>query len=162
MIIVREHRPDPAFLLAILVEAAYPPGTTRPSPEQARADPRLAQWLDDFGAREGDICIIGKSGEEPVGAAWCRVFDGHPAHGIVGIVTDGIPALAIAVQQEMRGKGLGGMMLDALCQEAQVLGYPAISLAVGATNPARLFYERHGFIATQTTPVIAMRKPLVR
>lgn len=36
-----------------------------------RADPRLACYVGGWG-RDGDIGVVAESGDQPVGAAWCR------------------------------------------------------------------------------------------
>lgn len=52
----------------------------------------------------------------------------------------------IAVHADMRGRGIGSVLLEALAAEARARGYPAVRLEVADTNPrARALYERHGF-----------------
>lgn len=55
----------------------------------------------------------------------------------------------ISVTRAERSKGVGSLLLGALCDEARARGYPAIRLDVIDTNwRARALYERHGFVAT--------------
>jgi ribosomal protein S18 acetylase RimI-like enzyme len=52
----------------------------------------------------------------------------------------------ICVTCAERGRGVGSLLLAALCDEAREQGYPAIRLDVIDTNwRARALYERHGF-----------------
>lgn len=57
----------------------------------------------------------------------------------------------IAVHQDMRGKGVGTMLLNGVTDFARTHGYRRIRLDVVNTNPdARRLYERMGFTATGT------------
>ena len=57
----------------------------------------------------------------------------------------------IAVDREMRGKGIGTKLLDELEHYARENGFSSIRLDVIDTNPAaRRLYERRGFVATHT------------
>ena len=85
---------------------------------------------------------------EPIGAAWYRVFDsGTPGYGFVA---DDIPEISIGVYPECRGQRVGSLLLGTLLSRARGDGYRAISLSVAAANPARRLYLRHGF--EPTTP----------
>ena len=56
----------------------------------------------------------------------------------------------IAVEQSMRGQGIGTQLLNELKQYATQQGYSHICLDVIETNPrAKRLYERHGFVATK-------------
>lgn len=57
----------------------------------------------------------------------------------------------ISVTRAHRSKGIGSMLIAALCNEARERGYPAVRLDVVDTNwRARALYERHGFVATRS------------
>jgi len=67
----------------------------------------------------------------------------------------------IAVEQDMRGKGIGTKLLDELKQYARENGYSRIRLDVIDTNPAaRHLYERQGFIPTRTEQFGYLRRLL--
>ncbi len=54
----------------------------------------------------------------------------------------------IVVSPEAQGQGFGGLLLEAICQEAQQRGLRAVRLDVIDSNPrARALYERKGFVA---------------
>ena len=156
----QERSPDMAFLLEMLLEAAYPPTASRPSTGEALSEPRLQQWLQNFGTRNGDFAVVAYQEDLPIGAAWCRVFDGQDVDGIVGVVDEGIPAIAIAVRPEYRGRGVGTQLLERLCEVCGMKHFPAISLAVGRSNPALRLYERSGFRVISKEPVLVMRRNL--
>ena len=50
------------------------------------------------------------------------------------------------VKQEEQNRGIGGTLLEYLCDEAKRMGYCEISLGVNVVNArARHLYEKHGF-----------------
>lgn len=59
----------------------------------------------------------------------------------------------IVVVPEMRGKGVGTALLQAVFDVAREHGFQEVRLDVVDTNPrARQLYERRGFVATKTQP----------
>lgn len=50
-----------------------------------------------------------------------------------------------------QGEGLGSTLLEQLIADAGTLRMP-LRLTVLQVNPARHFYERHGFVVTETVP----------
>jgi ribosomal protein S18 acetylase RimI-like enzyme len=57
----------------------------------------------------------------------------------------------IAVRRDLRGKGIGGKLLDEIARYARENGYDRVRLDVIDTNPrARKLYERKGFRAVKT------------
>ena len=136
---------DTSFQLSMLLEAAYPPSHPKPDAETALLDPRIAQWVEGFGERHGDLYAVACQDGKPVGAAWCRLFDEKPVTGVVGLTGVGIPSLAIATDPGFRGMGIGTMILLDLCHKAEEAGFCSLSLCVGRSNPAVRMYVRCGF-----------------
>jgi len=103
----------------------------------------VALYVKGWG-RPGDTALIGLVAGFPVGAAWYRLFPAtRPGFGFVDERT---PELAAAVVPNVRGKGVGGALIDALLRRARADGYPAISLCVDTENAAAIHvYEQHGF-----------------
>ncbi len=81
-----------------------------------------------------------------LGAAWLRQL---PAGFSTGYIDDQTPELAIAVEPECIGQGVGSAMLAALIDSVRDV-VPAIVLTVRHGNPARRLYERHGFVEADT------------
>jgi ribosomal protein S18 acetylase RimI-like enzyme len=64
----------------------------------------------------------------------------------------------LAVSPDMRGKGVGTRLLEAVFQIAREKKFKSVSLEVVDTNPgARRLYERLGFVARRTYPYPYLR-----
>lgn len=67
-------------------------------------------------------------------------------------VTDGEAVLAsIHVATEHRGKGLGTVLLNQYINDAKAKGFQTLALGVKPENPARILYERAGFLYSHDT-----------
>jgi ribosomal protein S18 acetylase RimI-like enzyme len=142
-VVVRPAVPvDLPFLCRMLYEAANRPGTEWPAFEESMEEPRnrrfWAGWM-----RAGDIGAVAEVGTTPVGAAWARRFAGDE---LSPIDDPDVPVLAIGVEADYRGRGVGGLLMDALIEQARRNGYRAMSLTTGVFNEAALhLYRRRGF-----------------
>ncbi len=56
----------------------------------------------------------------------------------------------VHVDARLRGRGIGGAMLEYAEEEARKRGCRRMSLTTNTTNPARRLYERHGYRIQQT------------
>jgi len=57
-----------------------------------------------------------------------------------------VPVHAIGVERDYRGRGVGGLLIDALIAEARASGVTAITLTTGLFNDAAVRrYRRRGF-----------------
>lgn len=138
---------DRMFLRSMLYEAAFPVGRDRPPAEEFYASGAAKAFVDGWG-RPGDHGVIAEADFEPVGAAWFRVFEeGDTEAGFVGGET---PELVIAVEPAHRGRGVGGLLLEALLQTARQEGHTAIGLNVPVRDaPAVSLFRRLGFATTR-------------
>jgi GNAT superfamily N-acetyltransferase len=139
-------RADPAFLAEMLYEAVNwqdDGAEERPPLDELLAQPELRRYVENWG-RKGDVAIVALDRlDEPVGAAWYRLFEsGAPGYGFVA---EDVPEISIAVYPECRGQRVGSLLLGTLVSRARGDGYRAMSLSVAAANPARRLYLRHGF-----------------
>jgi ribosomal protein S18 acetylase RimI-like enzyme len=134
---------DADFLWAMLYEASHAAENDVPDVAALRAQPELARYVEGWGNRTDlGVIAVDDDARAPVGAAWLRLLTGE-AKGY-GYVDDATPEIAIAVQPDHRGRGLGGRLLRELLDSAAGR-FGAVSLSVRADNPALRLYERTGF-----------------
>ncbi|AKK02120.1 GNAT family N-acetyltransferase [Corynebacterium epidermidicanis] len=95
-------------------------------------------WQPEQGA------VIAWRGAIPAGGAWLRPGT-DDRHGF-GHVREGIPEVAIAVEERYKGQGLGTALLNRATELAGELGYAGISLSVHPDNArAHRLYLHLGF-----------------
>ena len=133
---------DESFLWDMLYYAAHMDADGLVNSNDARIDPFLAKYVEGWG-REGDLGVIAEDEYgQPIGAAWLRVMPlaerGYP------LVPEDFPEIAIAVDPNNTGGGLGGALLGALLDKAQT-HVSGVVLSVRDDNPAIRLYERFGF-----------------
>ncbi|MCP5113656.1 MAG: GNAT family N-acetyltransferase, partial [bacterium] len=78
-----------------------------------------------------------------VGMAYCRHFD--DGDGAQGFVDADTPELAVGVEPDFRGRGVGRELIQKLHEATSTAGVERMSLSVGAGNPALRLYERLGY-----------------
>ncbi len=133
---------DQDFLWKALYYAvSVPPGSPPPNREVVNL-PMLAQYVDSWMKRPGDLGIVAIEDKTQIGAAWIRKWIGSDQG--YGFVDTAIPELSISLLPEYRGKGIGTKLLG-LVLEKVLQQYEAVSLSVANYNPAKRLYERHGF-----------------
>ena len=138
--IIREIRPEEYTLLGeFLYQAIYLPKGVEPPPRSVVDRPELQVYIEGFGTRPGDHCLVAEVGGKVVGAAWCRIMEDY------GHIDNDTPSLAISLLPEYRGKGIGTRLLNDLLLLLQENGYRRASLSVQKENPALHLYERAGF-----------------
>ena len=137
---------DPAFLAEMLYEAVNwrdDGAEERPALDTVLSVPENARYISEWG-RPGDVALYALDRrDEPVGAAWLRLFTAaEPGYGYVA---DDVPELAVAIYPEFRRQRVGSLLLGALLARARRDNERAISLSVNTQNPAKHLYVRHGF-----------------
>ena len=138
--IIRKIRPEEHVLLReFLYQAIYLPEDVEPPPRSVVDLPELQIYIEDFGTRPGDHCLVVEVEEKVVGAAWSRIMADY------GHIDNDIPSLAISLLPEYRGLGIGTRLLNDLLLLLQEHGYLRASLSVQKENPALRLYQRTGF-----------------
>lgn len=133
---------DLEFLQRMLHEAANRPGDDWPPFEECINEPRFRRFWVSW-PRAGDIGVVAHDRGTPIGAAWIRRFAGDE---LSPIDDSEIPVLAIAVERDYRGVGVGHALLRELITGAIDAGYVAIDLTAGVFNRVALhLYATHGF-----------------
>ena len=103
---IREIRKDEVELLKdFLYEAIFIPEGVTPPPRSILDQPELRVYIDDFGSRKGDHCLVAECSGKVVGAVWTRIMNDY------GHVDDDTPSFAISLYKEYRGKGIGTQMM---------------------------------------------------
>ena len=133
-----------ALLSDFLYEAIYQPGEQK-APRTVIQDPSVRVYIDGFGSRAGDRCLVAETGGLVVGAVWTRLIDGF------GHIDGDTPELAISVCEPYRGRGIGTRLLRGMLAELDADGCDRSSLAVHKDNFAFKMYERAGFSVVRET-----------
>jgi GNAT superfamily N-acetyltransferase len=143
---VREITGDDLPFLREMLYAAldWRPDAELPLPRELVLEhPQVVVFHEDWG-REGDAGFVAEEDGRPVGAVWWRLFTAE-RHG-EGFVDERTPELAIAVVDGHRGRGIGGVLLEAIHEHGRRAGVARVSLSVEPDNPAKRLYARFGYV----------------
>ena len=133
---------EPLLWRMLTYAASMTPGGPASIPD-AQADAGLSWYVAEWTRRAGDLGVIATDDAgTPLGAAWVRLLDGEHPHKVA---TSEVPELAIGVDPDHRGRGIGAMLLGAMIDRARGR-HPALALSVRETNPSVRLYERAGFV----------------
>lgn len=148
---------DVEFLWSMLIYAASIDERPAPAVESIRN-----RYLHNWG-RPGDLGLIASDAERPIGAAWLRLPIKDETHSAAFVAND-VPELAIAVEPDRIGQGVGSFLLDRLLGQADRNEVPATVLSTRADNPAVRLYRRFGFVETGriANPVGASSVKMIR
>jgi len=125
---------DLPFLWDMLFESVFITGEERATwRRDPQPPPELLRYLDAWG-RPGDAGVVAQdAGGVRLGAAWYRLFvTSDRGNGI--LAHPNVPELAMAVEREHRGRGIGGHLLAALARTVKDDGYE---------HASRLHARRH-------------------
>lgn len=100
-------------------------------------------FWEGWGTHPTDIGVIAYIDGAPIGAAFGRRFS-HDRHAH-GFVDEATPEIAVGVEPEHRGRGVGTALLAELAARARQAGLPALSLSVEHDNRAQRLYRRLGY-----------------
>ena len=133
---------DQAFLFEMLYQSIFHgPGTPKPERSIINA-PEIAKYVENWG-KPGDFALIATNSKgQRVGAVWLRYF--NASNKGYGYVSDQIPEIGIAVDECVRGRGIGTALLKELLMRIDK-SVPALSLSVQPENPAMRLYQKLGF-----------------
>ena len=102
---------DDYLYLAIFV----PEGVQAP-PREIINLPELRVYVDGFGSRPDDHCLVAEADGEVVGAVWVRDMPDF------GHVADGVPSFAISLRPEYRGQGIGTSLMRSMLDHLRQRG----------------------------------------
>jgi ribosomal protein S18 acetylase RimI-like enzyme len=150
---------DLQFVQRMLYEAANRRGEEWPPFDVSMNEPRNVRFWRDF-VRPGDVAVIAEKGQRPIGAAWVRRF----AEGELGPGDDpAIPVLAIGIEPDHRGQGIGKLLMSDLIPRVAASGAPAIDLTTNTFNePGIRLYLGQGFVEIwRSSDTVRMRLALL-
>ena len=139
-LLIREIREEEfALLKDFLYEAIFVPEGAEPPGREVIDLPELRLYIEDFGSRKGDHCLVADFGGKVVGAVWTRIMNDY------GHIDDDTPSFAISLYKEYRGQGIGTRLLTDMLELLKSGGYRQTSLSVQKENDAVRLYEFVGF-----------------
>lgn len=138
--VIREIEKSEIVLLQdFLYEAIYVPEGSRKPDKSIIELPELQIYIEDFGARADDYCLVAEVEGEIAGAVWVRIIDDY------GHIDDETPSLSISLYEEYRGYGLGTQMMKEMIDRLRNYEYEKLSLSVQKSNYAAEIYKGLGF-----------------
>lgn len=139
-VVIREIRSHEIPLLTdFLYEAIFQPDNKPKIPRTVLQEPMIWAYVDRFGTRQEDFCLVALVDGVIVGAALSRNGCSY------GKVDDITPELAISLYPEYRNKGIGSRLLASLLETLIEKGVGKVSLSVDKTNYAVKMYRKLGF-----------------
>ncbi|RYX86671.1 N-acetyltransferase [bacterium] len=144
---------DEALVARFLALAAHEEAV-----EVVFANPALATYAQGWG-RKGDSALVAEdeTTHKVVGMCWARFWTAEQ-HGF-GWIDEWTPELAIAVEPQFQGQGIGARLIEALKVELLSVSMldsqgasfrpERVALNVRADSPAVRLYERVGFVRVE-------------
>jgi len=122
-----------------LYEAIFIPEGTEKPPKDIIKNKDLQVYVEEFGSRKDDNCLVAECDNKIVGACWTRIMNDY------GHVDEETPSFAISLYEEYRGKGIGTDLMIKMLELLKQKGYKKASLAVQKANYAVKMYKKVGF-----------------
>lgn len=137
---IREIRKQEYPLLDyFLYEAIFVPEGIESPPKTIIASPELQVYVARFGEAKDDHGLVAEVEGKIVGAVWVRIMNDY------GHIDDKTPSLAISLDKEYRGLGIGTAMMKEILVLLETHGYRQVSLSVQKANYAAKMYQKVGF-----------------
>ena len=127
------------LLKDFLYEAIFIPEGCE-APDRSIIDlPKLQVYIEGFGSRASDKCLVAETGGKVIGAVWTRMMDDY------GHIDDETPSLAVSLYKEYRGQGIGTALMESMLELLKRSGFKCVSLSVQKANYAAKLYLKLGF-----------------
>ncbi|MEG0663518.1 MAG: GNAT family N-acetyltransferase [Clostridia bacterium] len=127
------------LLTEFLYEAIFQRDTKNLAPRIIIQEPSLWIYIDEFGTKKDDYCLVAEVDKKIVGAVWVRCIKAF------GHISETVPEFAISVYPQYRGKNIGTKLMEAMLKLLKSKGYVLTSLAVQKDNYAVKMYKQVGF-----------------
>lgn len=128
-----------SLLNDFLYKAIYIPEGKEPPPKSIINSPKLQVYVRDFGKLKHDRALVADINGNIVGAVWVRIMHDY------GHIDNETPSLAMAVDKNYRGLGIGTALLKEMLVNLKLRGYSKVSLSVQKANYAVRMYQKAGF-----------------
>ena len=127
----------------LLYEAIYQPDKENSIPKEIINDPNISQYIDNFGRKKDDFCLVAELKGRIIGAVWIRIL----ADEIKGYgnVDDETREFAISLFNEYRNQGIGSKLMKRMISYLKAKNYAQTSLSVQKENYAYRMYQKLGF-----------------
>lgn len=155
--IIRPLHPNETVLLRdFLYEAIYIPEGIKPPSRTVLDLPELKIYIEDFGQKKDDYCLVAECNHKIIGAVWSRIMNDY------GHIDNETPSLSISLYKEYRHKGIGKHLMLKMISLLTQKGYKRISLSVQKANYATNMYLKLGFkILKETEEEFIMAKEII-
>ena len=141
---IREIRTEELGVLDdMLYESIFQPEGCVPVPRHITQIPEINVYIDGFGSRKDDYCLVAEADGRIVGAVWVRIL----ADEIKGYgnIDDRTPEFAVSLLKEYRKRGIGTQLMQQMIEYLKEKGYAQTSLSVQKKNYAARMYQKLGF-----------------
>ena len=128
------------LLREFLYEAIYIPEGVKPPSKDVVDLPELKLYIEDFGKKKDDFCLVADCEGKVVGAVWVRIMNDY------GHIDNATPSIAVSLYKDYRGLGIGTALMKEMLRILRFRGYKQASLAVQKENYAIKLYQKIGFV----------------
>ena len=143
-IVIRELKTKEVTILEdMLYEAIYQPDETNLISREIIKLPEISVYIDNFGQKENDYCLVAELDGKIIGAVWTRILAGKIKG--YGNIDDKTPEFAISLYREYRKQGIGTLLMKSMILYLAKKGYSQTSLSVQKENYAWKMYQKLGF-----------------
>lgn len=133
------------LLKDFLYEAIFVPEGVAAPPKDVIDIPQLRVYIEDFGQRKDDCCLVAEYEGKVTGAVWTRIMNDY------GHVDDNTPSLSVSLYPGYRHRGIGTLLMKEMIAWLGSKGYAQVSLSVQKANYAVGLYKRLGFVTVRET-----------
>ena len=137
---IRMIKENEIYLLDnFIYEAIFIPEGVEQPKKSIIKNPDLQVYIENFGKRIGDYCLVAEVNEKIVGAVWVRIMNDY------GHIDNETPSFAISLYKEYRNNGIGTELMIQMLSLLKTENYKRASLAVQKRNYAVKMYKKVGF-----------------
>lgn len=140
VLIIRPIKTNETPLLTeFLYEAIFQRDSENLVPRVIIQQPALWIYIDEFGTKKDDHCLVAEIDKTIVGAVWVRCIKAF------GHINETVPEFAISVYPQYRGGKIGTKLMESMLKLLKSERYALTSLAVQKDNYAVKMYKQVGF-----------------